>query len=432
MTNSFDTHLDAWDFVKIKNEWISFSRQLKIIFDKKKSQWIVMDVSGHENHAWVNSNAIEPHLIENESIWMDFKGNPLNKMSIHCEIPSIEFYQKKWKFINENLYELFFKMNDDTCIEGDLESNDWKDRYLRGNFKNKGGMTNDLKKWEWEGSDDSFPTISIGTAALSNDRQVIEWAVSLGYPVIDTASDHAPWYGNEWIIGELKIPGSISITDKLYANDHGFDLSLSALNDSLNALKRKYIDLFLIHHPHCSLVSDHGHVLECQGSWKSSWRGAFESGYIKNFLKYVGLSNIDSFEISEAMAFSNIPISVIQIWLDPIRFSKSRRRTNSGLFGLLEICKNLGIHVQAYSLLGSQYRSTKDNLNPILNDDRLKRMAIDHEKPSPVPFIMRWALENGWGVIPRSSKYHHIEMNLNVFQNEFKLNQTEINLFNNF
>lgn len=143
----------------------------------------------------------------------------------------------------------------------------------------------------------------------------------------------APWYQNEHIIGGLLRRGrlkreEIKITTKLYAKDQGLDAQ-RGLDDSLTALSTEWIDIYLIHHPHCDAE-------QCDGTWKTSWR-VIEDYYFKNKIKFVGVSNFDISEWHELLDWTRIPVSVVQNWLDPFRQADRH---------IIAECRELGIVYQ--------------------------------------------------------------------------------------
>lgn len=188
----------------------------------------------------------------------------------------------------------------------------------------------------------------------------------------------------------------------------------TAINDSLSALQTDWIDLYLVHHPHCDKQL-------CSGSWKTSWR-IMEDYYFQNKLKYVGISNFGLNEFHELLDWTRIPIAVVQNWFDPFHTSDNN---------IIQECQAMGIVFQAYSLLGGQHT----NGNPVFSNRKLRQIAKKYSKKigddgkiSVAQIVLRWALQKGLGVLPRSSKAAHIEQNINVF--DFELSEKDMNAIN--
>ncbi|ETO08626.1 hypothetical protein RFI_28759 [Reticulomyxa filosa] len=324
-------------------------------------------------YAIASSNALFPDGIDvpssSLSHWNVHIREPIANahMSCHCQVPGKAFYRKHLEQTLRSKTTMQDEMTVLIASDGTIEGNKIVERdnpwsLFRGNYLGEYKLSSDRKYFVWSNqSDDKIPVFGIGTAALNNDRQVILAALRHGYELIDTASDHAPWYQNEWIIGNLFAEQRISkrtsvmITTKLYAADHGFEKCTRAIEDSLQALQVSYIDVMLIHHPHCERTDAED---TCQGTWKSSWN-CLESYYRRGKIRYVGVSNFDVWELNELLEYTDVPVSVVQNWYDPLHHNDH----------VLLICQHLGIVYQAYSILGTQHEMLRDDGdNPVLKE----------------------------------------------------------------
>ena len=131
----------------------------------------------------------------------------------------------------------------------------------------------------------------------------------------------------------------------------------------------------------------------------------------------IGISNFELKEFNELCDWTLFaPISVIQNWFDPIRQND---------WNLIESAKEFGIIFQAYSLLGTQHSMRHNGVNPVLTNDKLKEIGEKYNK-SVAQIVLRWALQHGISVIPRSSNHERIGMNIDLF--DFQLDQQEMTL----
>ena len=267
-----------------------------------------------------------------------------------------------------------------------------------------------------------LPMIGIGTAALNNDGDVIKWAVvDFGYKLIDSASDHAPWYQNEYIIGNYNQDNTLPkhmlnnqyymVTTKLYAKDIGNETVYNAIEDSLATLKVDYIDIYLIHFPNC----DGKH---CKGTWKTAW-DIMSEYFLKNKIKYIGVSNFDIHEYHELLDYtSGIPIFVIQNWFDPLY------KNDNNL--IIEL-NDMNTLYQGYSLFGGQHLYRGYKTNPVTTNTDIINISNKYNK-SVYKIISKWALQRNIGIIPRSKNKKKIQSNLDLY--DFTLNDNDINIIN--
>jgi len=213
-------------------------------------------------------------------------------------------------------------------------------------------------------------------------RNAVNLALRVGYRHVDTARI----YGNEADVGaavrESGVPrGDLFVTTKLWNSDQGYDSTLRACEASLKRLGLDYLDLYLVHFP----VPD---------VRKESWR-AMETLLKKGRCRAIGVSNFTIRHLEELIEESHVIPSVNQVELHPFLYQKE----------LLKYCQDRGIQVEAYSPLARGER---------LQDPRIASLATKYSK-SPAQLMIRWGIEHGLVVIPKSTREERIRENSQVF-----------------
>lgn len=243
-----------------------------------------------------------------------------------------------------------------------------------------------------------IPILGLGVyqaKAGEESRNAVAWALEKGYRQIDTAAR----YLNEESVGdairESNVPREdIFVVTKLYDDDHGFDQTLRAFNDSLGKLGLEYVDLYLMHSP----VPD-----KVVPSWNAMVK-LQQQGLIRS----IGVSNFGIHHLEELKKHSNVIPSVNQMELHPFLQEKD----------VVNYCKKEGIVVQAYSPLT---RGKK------LGHPSLISIGNNHGKTT-AQILLRWCVQNGYVCIPKSSHSSRIEENANIF--DFNLSEEEMNILN--
>jgi 2,5-diketo-D-gluconate reductase A len=219
-------------------------------------------------------------------------------------------------------------------------------------------------------------------------------ALLAGYRHIDTAVI----YGNEAGVGRAVAESEISrddifITTKLWNADHGFDQTLRAFDESLKRLGLHTLDLFLIHWP---LPKKDAYV----DSWKAMVRLRNE-GRVRS----IGVSNFHQEHLQRVIGETGVTPSVNQIEIHP-DFVQAP---------LVEFSRQLGIATESWSPLGQG--------GALLHEPALARIAARLGK-STVQVILRWHLQSGHIVIPRSTNAERIAANIDVF--DFELDAEDL------
>ncbi|RRH87750.1 aldo/keto reductase [Mesorhizobium tamadayense] len=234
-----------------------------------------------------------------------------------------------------------------------------------------------------------IPQIGLGVWQVDPDitAKVVRWGIDAGYRLIDTAEG----YRNEEGVGEaIRAAGvpraELFITSKLRNGGHQRDAALRAFDDTMQKLGIDQIDLFLIHWP-----------VPSQNKYVEAWKTLVElkqAGRIKS----VGVSNFNQDHLERIIGETGVTPAVNQIELHP-RFQQRDKR---------DFHKKHNIHIESWSPLGS---------GRLLADPTLAAIAKRYGK-SVAQVIIRWHLQEGLIVIPKSIHQDRIAANFDVFDFE--------------
>jgi len=240
----------------------------------------------------------------------------------------------------------------------------------------------------------SIPQIGLGVWQTPNDVavQAVETALKTGYRHVDTAAV----YQNETGVGEgLRASGvargEIFLTTKVWNDDQGYDQTLRAMDASLDRLGTDYVDLYLIHWPSAY-----------RGKFVDTWKALIrlrEEGKAKS----IGVSNFEGDYLEEIIAATGVTPALNQIQLHP-RFQQRGMRAKH---------EKLGILTESWSPLGQ---------GKLLDNALVAGIAARHGK-SPAQVIIRWHLDMGFIVIPKSVTPSRIVENFQVF--DFTLSEED-------
>jgi len=259
-----------------------------------------------------------------------------------------------------------------------------------------------------------IPVFGLGTwkSGPGEVQKAVVAALACGYRHIDCASI----YGNEGEVGAALKESAVDrnqifITSKLFNHDHAAADVEVACRSSMAKLGVDYLDLYLIHWPVC-LKKGSGMPPNAgdfnQVPIKETWT-AMESLVQKGLVRAIGVSNFSIKKIEEIMAFAKIKPAVNQVEGHPYLAQPK----------LKEFCDANSIVVTAYSPLGSPDRPARllDESDPILlEDETLKSIAIRVGR-TPAEVLIRWAVQRGTVVIPKSVTPARIEQNMRAALN---------------
>lgn len=245
----------------------------------------------------------------------------------------------------------------------------------------------------------SLPQMGIGLWKMSDTQaeRSVRAALDRGYRLIDTATI----YGNEAGVGRAiaasGIPRSeVFVTTKLWNSNHDYAAAIRACEQSLRALKLDYIDLYLIHWP---VPAGHRFI--------EAWR-ALELLYREGKVGAIGVSNFQPHHLQELMAVTSVVPAVNQVELHP-RFSQRDMRA---------FCGARGIRVESWSPLGGSR-----GVRTLLGEPTLTAIGAARGK-TPAQVVLRWHVQLGLIVIPKSARAGRISENSDIF--DFTLNEEEM------
>jgi len=222
-------------------------------------------------------------------------------------------------------------------------------------------------------------------------REAVRYALQLGYRHVDTARI----YGNEGDVGQaLRESGvpreEVFVVTKLWNQDHGLARARRAFEDSLAVLSLDYVDLFLIHWP-------------VERRRLESWK-ALEEFKREGRARSIGVSNYTVRHLDELLHAAEIPPAVNQVEFHPFLVQNE----------LLAHCREHGIVLTAYSPLAH---------GEGLGDPMLAAIGARHGKTA-AQVMIRWAIQHGTSVIPKSTRRDRIHENALVF--DFRLDADEM------
>ena len=241
----------------------------------------------------------------------------------------------------------------------------------------------------------TIPQLGLGVYKVAQDEAVRLMcdAIEVGYRRIDTAA----LYGNETEVGQgIRAAGidrsEVFVTTKIWNDRQGYDESIRAINESLGRLDLEYIDLLLIHWP-----------CPAKDLYLDTWK-AFEKVYDQGLVKNIGVSNFQPNHLDRLVAAAEIKPVVNQVELHPF-FQQSEVRAANERHGVL---------TEAWSPLARAGHN---------NNDVLVRIAETLGK-SVTQVILRWHIQLGNLVIPKTTHKARLIENFNVF--DFELSDTEM------
>ena len=237
--------------------------------------------------------------------------------------------------------------------------------------------------------DNSIPALGIGVGELTDaeTERAVSTALEIGVRLIDTASA----YGNEAAVGRAiaasGIPrAEIFVTTKLATEDQGFRASHEACKASLERLGTDYLDAYLIHWP----AGDPGNYLH-------AWGGLMKLKELGD-VKSIGVCNFTPEDLSNVIELSYFVPAINQIELHPLLNQAELRAVNA----------EHDIVTEAYGPLG---------VGRLLDNPTVASVAGEYGK-SPAQVLIRWSLQLGNVVIPRSATPARIAENVDVFSFE--------------
>jgi 2,5-diketo-D-gluconate reductase A len=240
-----------------------------------------------------------------------------------------------------------------------------------------------------------IPQLGFGTYQITPEdaKQATLDALEVGYRHIDTAE----MYGNEKQVGEAVAASSIDrsevfVTSKLNNGFHTRDAALAAFDGSLDALGFDYLDLFLIHWP-----------LPTIGDFVETWK-AMQEMYESGRVKAIGVSNFQTAHLQRLFDETSIVPAVNQIEVHPYLVQDSLRAFDTAH----------GIATEAWSPIAQ---------GNVLDDEVIVSIAEKVGK-TPAQVTLRWHIQRGDIVFPKSVTHSRVEENFAIF--DFELSDDDI------
>lgn len=275
-----------------------------------------------------------------------------------------------------------------------------------------------------------IPAIGLGTWKSPPDKvgRAVEYAVAeCGYRHIDCASI----YDNEKEIGQAlnnvfinhKIKrADIFITSKLWNDAHTKSDAVTACKNTLSDLCLDYLDLYLIHwgvatppNQGKEPLADNGLLVTAKIPIRETWE-AMEKLQQSGLVRNIGVANFTAPMLVDLLTYAEIKPVINQVELH--LYNQQTK--------LINYCKLNGIVVTGYSPLGSPANNKhQDNPPVVLDDQNLLQISAKHDR-TPAQILIRWSIQRGTVVIPKSITPERIKDNINVF--DFELSKAEMDL----
>jgi 2,5-diketo-D-gluconate reductase A len=244
--------------------------------------------------------------------------------------------------------------------------------------------------------ENTIPVIGLGVAELSDDEteRAVSAALEVGYRLIDTASV----YGNEAAVGRAIAASGIPraelfITTKVANADQGFQSTQDAVKVSLDKLGLDYVDLFLVHWPMPQMgkyVDSFGGLIQARGN---------------ELTRSIGVCNFTDEHLETVIDLTYVTPAINQIELHPLLNQAELRAVNA----------QHNVVTEAYSPLA---------VGRVLDNPTVTSVAGEYDR-TPAQVLIRWSIQLGNVVIPRSGNPERIASNFDVFDFELAAEHME-------
>lgn len=239
-----------------------------------------------------------------------------------------------------------------------------------------------------------MPQIGYGVYQVSPDEceRCVSDALKTGYKMIDTAQA----YHNEEGVGRaVKNSGinrsDIFIVSKVWISNYGYEKAKASIDDSLRKLQTDYIDLMLLHQPFCDRY----------GAYR-----ALEDAYREGKLRAIGVSNFYPDHFIDLASNVDIVPAVNQVETHVFNQQTEAQK----------IMEEFGTHIMSWGPLA-------EGRNNLFSNETLTKTGNSHGK-SVAQIALRWLIQRGVIIIPKSVHIEHMEQNLDIFN--FELTDEEM------
>ncbi len=282
------------------------------------------------------------------------------------------------------------------------------------------------------------PSVGLGLWKIDDDAaaEVVQTAIDLGYRHLDAACD----YGNEAqggagiaaAIAEKKVTrDELWITSKLWNTYHRAEHVMPAVKRTLTDLRLDYLDLYLVHFPialkYVPIDTRYppGWFYEPSAAApvmkadpvpiRETWE-AMQELVRAGLVREIGVSNFGVSLIRDLMSYASIPPAMLQIELHPYLTQDK----------LVRFCRESNIAVTGFSPLGAQ---SYFSLNMARADEAVIEQAAvkaigERHRRSPAQVVMRWGVQRGTAIVPKTTRTQRLTENLSLF--DFELTKEEM------
>ena len=230
-----------------------------------------------------------------------------------------------------------------------------------------------------------MPILGYGVYQVTQDeceRCVLD-ALKVGYRSIDTAQSY---FNEEQVGSAIRKSGvpreDIFLTTKVWVEHYGYENTKKSVLESMKKLQTDYLDLVLLHQP----------FSDTYGAWR-----ALEELYDEGKLRAIGISNFYVDRMVDFVSFNRVVPAVNQVELHIFDQQKQMR----------EYADKYGVQLEAWAPFGEGRRGTFEN-------ETVAAIAAKHGKTA-AQVMLRWQIQNGIVVIPKSTHVERMEENFTVF-----------------